>query len=501
MAEIDVILPTNSRYWQIVLAERLAAAGHDVRLLQSAADDAWPTLLEATLSVERRVASRFRPLWERANAAALPASHARAGRALRIDLTGRTPEKAETTVLSPAFEGSPSAAAAAITVAANRLPIVRVLRDGDVPVAEAKPMLDARLLVGRGFDDVLARTVSLLAAAVERHLRGALSALREDVCPGPARKPLPGLAKGLAFSTVPALARECIRRAGHWPSHWRVGYRFHEGMGLAETGSLAGPDWSILPDDGRRYYADPFPFEWQGSHYLFVEEYPHETGKGVISVARFDANRHPTTPQVVLEKPFHLSYPQVFELDGGIWMLPESGAGRELSLYKAECFPDQWVRHAVLIEGRELYDATLLRHGGRYWLFAAERDGAGSTSDMLVVFHSERLEGPWLPHKANPVLIDYAAARPAGAFVHVGRRLVRPVQDGTLGYGGGLCLSDVIRLDEERVELSQPVPLLLTRNWPYPRIHTLNRAGSLEVIDGIANVRKRDAGPASREAA
>jgi hypothetical protein len=175
-------------------------------------------------------------------------------------------------------------------------------------------------------------------------------------------------------------------------------------------------------------------------------------------------------------------------------------AARELVLYRAEAFPDRWARHAVLIEDRELFDATLLEHGGRFWIMAAERDGMGSTSDVLVVFHAERLEGPWVPHKANPILIDRTAARPGGAFVKVGRRIVRPVQDGTKGYGGGLGLSDVIRLDEDAVKLSLPVLVLGARNWPYPRIHTLNRAGQLEVIDGIADVRRRGH-PAASEAA
>jgi hypothetical protein len=300
----------------------------------------------------------------------------------------------------------------------------------------------------------------------------------------------------LALSVLPRLARESWRRLSHWPFHWRVGYRFHDGRGVAETGMLGGPDWSILPDDGQRYYADPFPFEWRGRHFLFVEEFPHASGRGIISMAEFDAAHHPSTPRPVLEEPFHLSYPQVFALGGEVWMLPEGGAGRQLVLYRAEAFPDRWVRHAVLVDGRELFDATLLEHGGRFWLLAAERDGMGSTSDMLVVFHAERLEGPWLPHRANPILIDRRAARPGGAFVMVGRRIVRPVQDGTEGYGGGLGLSDLIRLDEETVQFSVPVPVLGARNWPYPRIHTLNRAGPLEVIDGIADVRKRGHGTA-----
>ena len=45
--------------------------------------------------------------------------------------------------------------------------------------------------------------------------------------------------------------------------------------------------------------------------------------------------------------------------------------------------------------------------------------------------------------------------------------------------------------DEDAVQFSTPVGILPARNWPYPRIHTLNRAGSLEVIDGIAEVRRR----------
>jgi hypothetical protein len=211
--------------------------------------------------------------------------------------------------------------------------------------------------------------------------------------------------------------------------------------------------------------------------------------------------RRPSVPRVVLEEPFHLSYPQVFAMGGEIWMLPEGGGGRQLVLYRAAAFPDRWERHAVLVDDRELFDTTILEHEGRFWLFAAERDGAGSTSDMLVVFHADRLEGPWRPHRGNPILIDRAAARPGGAVARVGRRIVLPVQDGTLGYGGGLGLADLLRLDEEAVGFSQPVPLLLSNNWPYPRIHTLNRAGRLEVIDGVAKVRRHNPFSRSQRAA
>ncbi len=483
MTEIDILLPSHMRRWQIVLADRLRAGGHDVRSIVTSATDAWPTLLEAVLAAERSFSRCDDRLSKRVDCKAEPASAARSD-ALRIDLSGRAPAS---DALSLRFDASPSAAAAAIALAAGRLPDLTVLR-GDRLVATARPMVDSRLIVARGLDDVLARAISLLVSVVD----SGEAAGKADAAPvweGSAT--VGSLAGGLLFATAPRLLRETARRVGYWPCHWRVGYRFHDGCGVAETGSLAGPDWRELQDDGLRYYADPFPFEWQGRSYLFVEEYPHGTRKGLISVCEFDEMERPSVPRVVLEQPFHLSYPQVFAMGGEVWMLPEGGAGRQLVLYRATAFPDRWERHAVLVDDRELFDATLLEHEGRFWLFAAERDGAGSTSDMLVAYHADRLEGPWRPHRGNPILIDRAAARPGGAVVRVGRRIVHPIQDGTLGYGSGLGLADLLRLDEEAVEFSQPVPLLLANNWPYPRIHTLNRSGRLEVIDGIADMRQR----------
>ena len=498
MAEIDILIPRKGcRRWQIELAERLCGEGHDARLVGTDAQDSWPAVLESLLALEARLmhgADRLSTV-----VAAEGAERSRRDGALTIDLTGGPVRVGAGRVLTPLFDGAPSASAAAAALAANRLPTIGLLLDGS-PVAGARPMVDSKLMAGRGLEDVLARTISLVAATVGKLQAGGVAPAHTTAkiaaAPGSGE-----IAGSLAFSALPRLARESWRRLGHWPFHWRVGYRFHEGRGVAETGMLGGADWSILPDDGQRYYADPFPFERQGRHFLFVEEFPHASGKGIISVAEFDGRQRVSTPRPVLEEPFHLSYPQVFSHGGETWMLPEGGAGRELVLYRAEAFPDRWTRHAVLVRDRELFDATLLEHGGRLWILAAERDGMGSTSDMLVAFHAERLEGPWLPHKANPILIDRAAARPGGAFVKVGRRIVRPVQDGTDGYGGGLGLSDLIRLDEEAVRFSILVPVLGARNWPYPKIHTLNRAGPLEVIDGIADVRRRGGAAATPEAA
>jgi hypothetical protein len=83
----------------------------------------------------------------------------------------------------------------------------------------------------------------------------------------------------------------------------------------------------------------------------------------------------------------------------------------------------------------------------------------------------------------NPVMIDRSAARPGGAFVRQGDRLFLPVQDGSRAYGGGLGLAELVELTQRSVRFSAPRPVRPGTAWARQGIHTLNRAGDIEVID------------------
>jgi hypothetical protein len=117
---------------------------------------------------------------------------------------------------------------------------------------------------------------------------------------------------------------------------------------------------------------------------------------------------------------------------------------------------------------------------------ATVRDGGGSYSDALHLWSARSFRGPWTPHRKNPVLIDTAAARPAGRVVERGERLIRPVQDCRRGYGAALALAEITRLDDNRFEQSVVSVLEPGKSWPGRRLHTVNRAGRLECIDGSA---------------
>lgn len=489
MPSIDIIVPKSApRRWQEIVIRRLQAEGHDIAILHEPRSAAWPAAVDAALAFERAIFRRRDPALA-APLSEISASPRNRPAAFRLDLTGiAVPSVVPTIALR--FDGFTSDLSVARSVASGTLPIIEAVLDGETVIDRAWPMVDRREAASLGVEDVLARAITL-SVSVVRAFAGNRLALSEQISPKPGNSVVgtTGFAPAYLTSALPRLGREAVRRARYRHAHWRVGYRFAEGPGVATTHAL-GNGWSVLPDRGDHFYADPFPLQWQDRFFLFVEDYPHATGKAVISVVPFDAAGVPQEPRCVLEEPYHLSYPQVFERDGSIWMLPEASSGGKLVLYRSTEFPDRWIPEAVLIEG-EISDATLLEHGGRLWLFATDRDGYGSTSDTLVVFHALRLTGPWTPHVSNPVLIDRRMARPGGAFIREGDgRICLPVQDGTLGYGGGLGISQLLELDEKTVRLSPPRPIATHGDWPYPKIHTLNRSGRLEGIDGIAAVRK-----------
>lgn len=482
---IDVIVPREKpRRWQHVLIERLVAEGHHVAVLHDGTARPWPGAAHVLLSLERTLLHKPGKALSAPLDAIAPTPRQRRP-ALRLDLAGNA-YPMDIPTLTLRFDGGAFDLSAAIGVAMGRLPILEAVLDGKTVVGQAFPMIDRHETASLGLDDVLARAVTLLASLTRAFAEGRLTPLGT---PAPAHDEA-DFARAYLLRSLPRLGREAWRRARFHHAHWRVGYRFRNGDGVAESGQL-GTGWHILPDGGDRFYADPFPFHFQGRAYLFVEDYSHALGKAVISVVAFDNTGKPQAPQVVLEEPYHLSYPQVFARDGAVWMLPEASAGGRLVLYRAVDFPHRWTAEAVLLQG-EISDATLLEHGGKLWLFATHRDGYGSTSDTLVVFSAPALTGPWQPHARNPILIDRRRARPGGAFIREGSgRLFLPVQDGTLGYGGGLGLAELLALDNTAVSLSEPRAIQAEGDWPYPRIHTLNRSGPLEVIDGIAAVPRR----------
>ncbi len=177
-------------------------------------------------------------------------------------------------------------------------------------------------------------------------------------------------------------------------------------------------DWEKLrplipPKD--RYWGDPFVIQRGDSYYVFIEEKLYGTGLGRITCLTLEADGNLSARQVVLERPYHLSYPFVFEQGGELYMMPESAAHRTVELYRCAHFPDRWEFVKNLLSDVYAVDATLLEHDGRLWLFANVKAPRGSSLDALYLYHAtDLLADKWHSHPRNPVVQDIRSARPGG---------------------------------------------------------------------------------------
>jgi hypothetical protein len=461
------------------LARRLRQAGLHVSLIRGRAHDALPGSARLLLLLERMLHRIPAPrLSDPVDATRLAMTGDDDAADVVLDFCG---DEARGTALRVLYDGAAGEATLFGALVSGRMPVIDIedAATGAI-LASGVPAKDNAATIVGALECVLARAVTLA--------QGAICAPRKPgtIARRPARSAT--LRDLIAFEAqvlAGAIAHRLYALCFHTP-HWRTCWRFVDGPDLWGSPTLAGTSWTVLPDPGFRFYADPFPFIHQGRTCVFVEDLDHRSNKGVISVVPFGPPR-PTGPaEPVLEEAWHLSYPFVFEQAGQIWMIPESSADRTVRLYRAERFPDRWVEEATLLSDIAASDATVIRHDGLFWMFAATRDGFGSWSDTLSLFHAPRLLGPWQAHPANPVLVDQAAARPAGGMVVRNGRLWRPVQDCTAGYGCGIGLAEVTRLDRERFEQHVRFVLQADPAWPGRRFHTLNRAGRLECIDGSA---------------
>lgn len=270
-------------------------------------------------------------------------------------------------------------------------------------------------------------------------------------------------------TTAPDSLRVLSRVPGHALRYLRLrlSERRHPLVWVLLTGRREGlaaiRDVRRLSPQPGTFWADPFICERDGRTFVFFEEYSFASRKGHISVLTMDAEGHASDAQVVLARPYHLSYPFIFEHAGELFMLPETAANRTIELYRCVAFPNQWTPHATVMRDVHAVDSTLVEHDGRWWMFTNVAPYAGSSNyDELFIFHAESpLSERWIPHTKNPVVSHVGFARPAGALFREHGHLIRPSQDCAGEYGRAIRLNrvEVLTPDDYReVHLSTIEP-------------------------------------------
>jgi len=341
------------------------------------------------------------------------------------------------------YDGSPDIETLKGRLQRGECPLIEIEEGSEIVAASYAAIGDSGRL-----DD----QVALIAARTKALLRRARAGIRSPIPPRPERPPA-------RFSRALELKRAVRRRAGTLLSpfrrhdvrrHWNLALRFEKSAPDLEDFDLGA--YTPLPVDRSTFYADPFVIARDNRHYLFAEACPYATGKGVIVCAEVGTDGMPGPWRTVLERPWHLSYPFVFEHEGETWLAPESSGHGGIELYRATDFPYGWAFARWLLPELPLVDPTFFEHDGRLWLFAGMATPGGSDWDELYAWHAPGLGGPWEPHALNPIKSDCRSARPGGRVLRLAGRLLRPAQRCEKAYGEALVWLEIKRLTPDGFE-------------------------------------------------
>ena len=241
-----------------------------------------------------------------------------------------------------------------------------------------------------------------------------------------------------------------------------------------------------------RFWADPHLQYRDGTYFIFIEEYIYSKGSGHISVIEMDERGSYSKPVQVLSRPYHLSFPFVFNHEGVYYMIPESHHNRTIELYRSTSFPHEWEFVMNLMENVYAIDTTLLFYNNKWWMFTTIiEDIHFKAWDELFIFHSEELfSRVWWPHSANPVVSDVSRARQAGRIFNYDGVIYRPSQNCSGRYGFGLKLSRIEVLNEAEYRESEVTSIEPKWDNKVKGIHSFAFAKDLTVVDSLKRIKK-----------
>lgn len=234
-----------------------------------------------------------------------------------------------------------------------------------------------------------------------------------------------------------------------------------------------------------KFWADPFPLEYQGRQWILVEQVAYQSWCGHLVVIELFADGRYGHAQPVMVTDKHQSYPFVFTWNQELYLLPESSASRNLVLWKCKEFPGHWQPVAELLTDVYIADSTLIEYQGHWWMFAAIAVEGACIHDELHVYYADSPLGPWQAHPKNPVKSDARNARPAGNLFVEDGILYRPAQDCGVEYGKAVVLNRIDRLDIQEFSETPIARLDASDYRGFLRTHTLSRSQHIWAVDGL----------------
>ena len=262
---------------------------------------------------------------------------------------------------------------------------------------------------------------------------------------------------------------------------WNVGF-ISETAGIPSNADPPAVDW-LKPLRSHTFIADPFPAQTSDRR-LLVEHFSYRQGcRGQISAV--DLPDDGSTPRIAgaINAPVHMSYPHTIRVGDKVYCTPETFEEARVNIYQSRS-DGSWKYKTSILDGLRVVDPTIIQIDALWWLFCTIENDHDDTK--LFGFYAEEPFGKWLPHPLNPLKCDVRSARPAGAIIKTGGKVLRPTQDAAEHYGSAVNICEIVELSPSRFREKIIGRIEPDRTGPYPDgLHTLNRFDGGYVVDGL----------------
>lgn len=205
------------------------------------------------------------------------------------------------------------------------------------------------------------------------------------------------------------------------------------------------------------FQADSFLFVKGDYLYLFYE-LQHWDDPGIIVMRKTQDLKVWTEPIVVLEQPFHLSFPYVFEDNGQVYMIPESQESDAIHLFRADndnLTSFSKVRTLLHQERKEgihynFNDSHIYLKDNMYYLFTSYQKDWMYYQELYET--DNLLEGKFERHPDSPICTSNEFGRNGGSLIYFDGHLLRVTQDCHAAYGDNVSLMEIDTLSPDKYE-------------------------------------------------
>ncbi len=227
------------------------------------------------------------------------------------------------------------------------------------------------------------------------------------------------------------------------------------------------------------YQADPFGIEKDGKLYLFYEEYLKDKEYALLKCSVYDTELNRTDDRVILDDGTHKSFPFVFQFEGKIYLMPESGAIKKLEIYECIDFPFIWGNERTILNFA--CSDAIIKKFENSWLLFYTKSNQIDENEILYLKSSSNLFNNWENETERIITKNFLNSRNAGAIQQIDDKYFRFAQNCSTNYGANIVIQQIFNSEYETYV--EELSFEKTLNKKSNGFHTLNATQNFVLLD------------------